>query len=88
MGSDASLGAEPAVAATIREVLPKVTTLIGASLLTTVMAGFATVFLLLPQFYELALVFATIPLMAPEQKGVLAAISRSSTNRISYWQLS
>lgn len=77
MGSDAYLGSEPNVSATMRDVLPKAPTLILASLLTSIMVGFSALFLILPMFYVLTLVFATIPLIVLERKGALAAISRS-----------
>lgn len=79
MGSDAYLGSEPNVAATIREVLPRVPALILATVITTIMVFVAALFLVLPMFYVVTLIFATIPLIILEQKGAFAAISRSMT---------
>lgn len=77
MGSDAYLGSEPSVGATVREVLPRVPTLIGATLLVSLVVGFSAIFLLIPMFYVITLVFATIPIIVLERKGAFAAISRS-----------
>ena len=78
MGSDAYLGSEPNVAATIHEVLPRVPALLVATFLTSIMVFVAALFLVLPMFYVIALTFATIPLIVLERKGALAAISRSA----------
>lgn len=78
MGSDVYLGSEPDVAATVRNVLPTVPTLIGASFVTTLLLAIAALLLFFPVFYVLALVFATVPIIVLERKGVFAALSRSA----------
>ncbi|MCC6241809.1 MAG: glycerophosphoryl diester phosphodiesterase membrane domain-containing protein [Gemmatimonadaceae bacterium] len=78
MGSDVYLGSEPDVAATVRNVLPLVPTLIGASFVTTLLLAIAAVFFFFPVFYALALLFATVPIIVLERKGVFGALSRSA----------
>ncbi len=79
MGSDVYLGSEPDVAATLQRVLPRVPSLLAAIFLTSVMAFIGVLFLVLPVFYVLALVFATVPVVVLERLGPLAAVSRSAT---------
>ncbi len=78
MGSNAYLGTHSDVAATVREVLPQVPTLIGAIILSSFMIAISAVFLFFPVFYVVSLLFATVPVIVLERKGVFAAISRSS----------
>ena len=79
MGSDVYLGGDPDVAATLQRVLPRVPALLASIVLTMVMVTVAALFLLLPSFYVVAVVFATVPVIVVERLGPLAAISRSAS---------
>ena len=67
MGSDAYLGSEPEVAATVRAVLPRVPTLIGATILSTMAVSISFVFLFVP-----------VPVIVLEGEGAIAAMARSA----------
>ncbi|MEP6834862.1 MAG: hypothetical protein ABJB74_15820 [Gemmatimonas sp.] len=78
MGSDVYLGGVADVAGTIRAVLPRFGSLVGATFLTSMMAFFSLLFFLLPVFWVLAMTFAVFPLVVLEDRGPSAAIARSS----------
>ncbi|MDQ6610910.1 MAG: glycerophosphoryl diester phosphodiesterase membrane domain-containing protein [Gemmatimonadota bacterium] len=79
MGSDVYLGEEPDVGRTVKAVLPRVPALITGTLVTAILAAISMVLFILPVFYVLARFFAVQPAIVLENKGPLAALSRSGT---------
>jgi hypothetical protein len=77
MGSDVYLGAEPDIGATVRQVVVRVPTLLGAMLLTAALIFIAALFFLVPAVFVFIFLFATVPIIVLEKKGVFAAMARS-----------
>lgn len=78
MGSDVYLGETPDVAATVRSVLPTVPAIVGATFVTGFLLFLSALLLLFPFFYVLPMLFATVPIIVLERRGVMAAVSRSA----------
>ena len=77
MGSDVYLGEEPDIGRTVKKVLPRVPALIIGTFLTAMVAGVSLLLFILPVFYVIARFFAVQPAIVIENKGPLAAMSRS-----------
>ena len=78
MAAGAIMGENVDVDQTIREVLPRVPAVIGSTVLKYVMFMIGLVLLVVPGLYVVTRYFATTQAVVLEQKGVVAAFSRSS----------
>ena len=77
LGSAAYLGNDFDVAQALRAVLPKLPTLIIATILFYIIVIFSAIFLVIPAIYFALRFFATSQAIVLENKGALAAFSRS-----------
>ena len=77
IASDVYLGEQPDVAATVRDVLKRMPSILGALVVLFVLFFVAVLFLFLPVFWVTAMFYATIPIIVIEKCGAFAAMSRS-----------
>jgi hypothetical protein len=78
MGADVYLGGRADVAGTVKAVLPRLITLIIATLILTFLYLVFTLLLLFPFFWIFATSFAVVPVIVLENKSALDAIGRSA----------
>ena len=78
IASDVYLGGQPDVAATVRDVVRRMPSVLAALMMLFVLFTVAALFLLLPVFWVAALFYATIPIIVIEKRGAFAAMSRSA----------
>jgi hypothetical protein len=78
MASELYLGRETDAFATIREVLPRVPTVFGASLFQFVAIGAGLLLFLFPAVYVTAVLFALMPVVVIEGRGIAAAYARTT----------
>lgn len=77
MGADVYLGERPDVARTLRDVLPRIPALLVSSVLNGFLLLIGLVFLIVPVFYMLAILFAVVPAVVLEKNGPFGALRRS-----------
>jgi hypothetical protein len=77
MGSDVYLGGRADVGTSVKRVIPRVLTLIGASFLSTFLIGLGFLLLVVPGLYMAARLFAVPLVIVLEQKGPIEALTRS-----------
>lgn len=78
MGSDVYLGQEPDIGATVLTVLSRVPLILGGMLMTSIVIFVASMFFLVPGVFAFIFLFATVPIIVLEKKGVFASMSRSA----------
>lgn len=77
-GAQVYLGGEPDLAKTVREVIPRLPSLIVAGLLSALLYGLGLLFFLVGVFYIIARYFAVSSAVVLEERGPFAALGRSS----------
>ena len=78
LSSEAYLGRDMEIGAAIREVLPRVPSLLGGTLIRIILIGLGVVVLIIPGLWLFAHTFAVIPTIVLERADVARALNRSA----------
>ena len=78
LGSTAYLGGEPDISATVREVIPRIGSVLVAGIMKAILATIAAILFLFPVFYVVARWFAVQQVIVLEGASAPAAFTRSS----------